>query len=512
MAAFANAVIGVPGEGLNADQRKRLTIGIELAARPDGLIFLDEPTSGLDSDTAMAICALLRRLAESGQTILCTIHQPSALMFQSFDRLLLLGPGGRSLYFGKIAESSQAVIEYFEAHGARQCDPAENPAEWILEVTGQTDQGATTVDWTVTWQKSENRQEAKRTIAKLRNELSTLRLDGPHQYEQHPLRQLYWVTLRLFSHYWRTPSYIYSKTLLCTLTALFISFSFWMSPSSLQGLQNQIFAIFLLLTIFTNLDQQIISQYLGYRTIFETREAPSRTYSWQVFVMSNLIVEIAWQTLMAVIIFACWYYPIGMLRNGGHEDRAERGGLVLATIWSFMLFTSTSSIAIVAGMESGPTAINIAQLLYSLSLIFCGVLVPPQSLPSFWKFMNVITPVTYFSSSLMTASLGNVAIECSPTETLKFPAAKGLTCSEYMQSYMDSQGGYLVDTTSITECIYCPYSDIDAVYKNMGIKYQDRWRDFVVTLAYSIFNIALAMLLYWRFRSHNKAKIRYRTD
>lgn len=92
--------------------------------------------------------------------------------------------------------------------------------------------------------------------------------------------------------------------------------------------------------------------------------------------MSNLIVEIAWQTLMAVIIFACWYYPTGMFRNGGHEDRAERGGLVLSTIWSFMLFTSTSSIAIVAGMESGPTAINIAQLLYSLSLIFCGYVTP----------------------------------------------------------------------------------------------------------------------------------------
>lgn len=75
-------------------------------------------------------------------------------------------------------------------------------------------------------------------------------------------------------------------------------------------------------------------------------------------------------------MFACWYYPIGMFRNGGHEDMAQRGGLALLTICSFMLFTSTSSIAIVAGIESGPTAVNIAQLLYSLSLIFCGYVIP----------------------------------------------------------------------------------------------------------------------------------------
>ena len=179
-------------------------------------------------------------------------------------------------------------------------------------------------------------------------------------------------------------------------------------------------------------------------------------------------------------------------------------------------------------MESGPTAVNIAQLLYSLSLIFCGYVISmvpgsPLTIPKgywslvtvsllFWKFMNMVTLVTYFRSSLMTASLGKVAIRCSPSETLKFPTAGRLTCGEYMQSYINSQGGYLVDAASASECGFCPYSDIDAVYKNMGIRYQDRWRDLGITLAYSTFNVALAMLLYWRFRSHNKTKIKHRTE
>lgn len=100
MEDFAGAVIGVPGEGLNVEQRKRLTIGVELAARPQLLVFFDEPTSGLDSQTSWAISVLIRKLANSGQAVLCTIHQPSAILFDQFDRLLLIAPGGKTVFFG----------------------------------------------------------------------------------------------------------------------------------------------------------------------------------------------------------------------------------------------------------------------------------------------------------------------------------------------------------------------------------------------------------------------------
>jgi ATP-binding cassette subfamily G (WHITE) protein 2 (PDR) len=53
MSDFAEAVVGVPGEGLNVEQRKLLTIGVELAAKPKLLLFLDEPTSGLDSQASI---------------------------------------------------------------------------------------------------------------------------------------------------------------------------------------------------------------------------------------------------------------------------------------------------------------------------------------------------------------------------------------------------------------------------------------------------------------------------
>lgn len=129
MEAFADAVVGRVGEGLSLEQRKRLTIAVELAAKPELLLFLDEPTSGLDSQSSWEICSLLRKLADGGQAILCTIHQPSAVLFEQFHRLLLLAPGGRTVYFGDIGQDSRTLLDYFQGNGARECKPEENPAE-----------------------------------------------------------------------------------------------------------------------------------------------------------------------------------------------------------------------------------------------------------------------------------------------------------------------------------------------------------------------------------------------
>jgi len=91
MEEYADAAVGVPGEGLNVEQCKRLTIGVELAVKPQLLLLFDEPTSGLDSQTSWVICDLMEKLKNSGQAALCTILQPSAMLCQRFNRLLFLG-------------------------------------------------------------------------------------------------------------------------------------------------------------------------------------------------------------------------------------------------------------------------------------------------------------------------------------------------------------------------------------------------------------------------------------
>ena len=126
---IADTVIGEGwGPGLGVEARKRVTIGVELASKPQFLLFLDEPTSGLSSQAALSIVRFLRRLCDSGISVLCTIHQPNALLFESFDRLLLLRAGGEVCYFGDIGSDAAVVRSYFSRNGA-ECPYNANPAE-----------------------------------------------------------------------------------------------------------------------------------------------------------------------------------------------------------------------------------------------------------------------------------------------------------------------------------------------------------------------------------------------
>ncbi|KAL8826987.1 MAG: hypothetical protein Q9191_003460 [Dirinaria sp. TL-2023a] len=376
MEAYADAVVGVPGEGLNVEQRKRLTIGVELAAKPALLLFLDEPTSGYQ--TAWSICALLRKLADNGQAILCTIHQPSAILFQQFDRLLFLAMGGKTLYFGEIGDDSKTLTSYFERNGARPCGKDENPAEWVLEITGAGPGSESTQDWPAVWKDSKEHEAVKAELARMKETLfqqpvSVNDSDALRPFAVHFGSQLWVVLMRVFQQYWRTPSYLYSKVALCLFSAMFIGFSFWKTPNSLQGLQNQLFAVFMLLTIFSNFCQQIMPNFVTQRALYEVRERPSKTYSWQVFILSNIIIEILWNSVMAVLVFVGWYYPIGLRQNAVEADQlAERGALIFLFILTFLIFAGTFTNMVIAGIETAEAAGNITNLLFSLSLIFCG--------------------------------------------------------------------------------------------------------------------------------------------
>jgi len=134
------------------------------------------------------------------------------------------------------------------------------------------------------------------------------------------------------------------------------------------------FAIFMLFTIFGQLVQQIMPHFVTQRSLYEARERPSKKYSWKAFMLSNIIVELPWNALMAVLIFFCWYYPIGLYKNTYATDSLySRGGLMFLLILVFLLFTSTFTNMVIAAIDTAETAGNIAQLLFSLTLIFCGV-------------------------------------------------------------------------------------------------------------------------------------------
>ncbi|KAK9150152.1 hypothetical protein Syun_008461 [Stephania yunnanensis] len=133
-----NALVGLPGSsGLSTEQRKRLTIAVELVANPS-IIFMDEPTSGLDARAAAIVMRTVRNTVDTGRTVVCTIHQPSIDIFEAFDELLLMKLGGQLIYGGKLGLHSQIMIDYFQMiDGIPPIADGYNPAAWVLEVTSK---------------------------------------------------------------------------------------------------------------------------------------------------------------------------------------------------------------------------------------------------------------------------------------------------------------------------------------------------------------------------------------
>lgn len=142
-------------------------------------------------------------------------------------------------------------------------------------------------------------------------------------------------------------------------------------PNSLQGMQNQMFAIFMLLVIFPNIVEQMMPNFVVARALYEVRERPSKAYSWKAFMLASIIVELVWNMAMAAPVYFSWYYPIGLYHNAASAE-TERGGTMFLIILVFLMFTSSFSSMMIAGMEVAESASNAAQVMFSLCLVFNG--------------------------------------------------------------------------------------------------------------------------------------------
>lgn len=121
--------------------------------------------------------------------------------------------------------------------------------------------------------------------------------------------------------------------------------------------------------------------------------------------------------------------------------------------------------------------------------------------------MYRISPLTYFTAALGSGAVGITNVTCASHEILRFKPIESLSCGVYLQPYISARGGYLLQPGSMDECEFCLFTTTDRILRNMGVNYNDRWRDLAITLLYSVVNIGITLLLYWFFRVPKKPKV-----
>lgn len=324
---------------LGVEQRKRVTIGVELAAKPNLLLFLDEPTSGLDSQSAYSIVRFLKKLSAAGQAIVCTIHQPSSVLIQEFDMILALNPGGNTFYFGPVGENGSAVVKYFADRGVH-CPPQKNVAEFILETVakGGKRRDGKRLNWNEEWLNSDENKHVMQEIERIkaeRGQVAAPEANSQREFASPVMLQTTELTKRLFIQYWRDPSYLYGKLFTSVIIGIFNGFTFWQLGYSIIDMQNRMFTSFLIILIPPTIVNAVVPKFYQNRALWEARELPSRIYGWVAFCTANIVAEIPIAIVGAVIYWVLWYWPTGL-----PSDSSTSGYVFLMT----MLFVGSSII------------------------------------------------------------------------------------------------------------------------------------------------------------------------
>ncbi|VAI74646.1 unnamed protein product [Triticum turgidum subsp. durum] len=240
LTGLKNAMVGIAGAtGLSAEQRKRLTIAVELVASPS-IIFMDEPTTGLDARAAAIVMRTVRKTVDTGRTVVCTIHQPSIGIFESFDELLLMKRGGQIIYSGSLGPLSSNMIKYFEAiPGVPRIKEGQNPAAWVLDISSHITEYVTGVDYAEIYRSSSLYRENMLLIEELGQPApNTVDLHFPPGYWQNFRAQCMACLWKQRCAYWKNSEHNVVRFLNTFAVSIMFGIVFWKIGSTIKREQD----------------------------------------------------------------------------------------------------------------------------------------------------------------------------------------------------------------------------------------------------------------------------------
>jgi len=360
-------------KGLSGGQKRRLSLGIAFLKEPL-VIFLDEVTSGLDAASAANIANFLQDLAKAQDVIIaCTIHQPSAKIFQGFNKLLLLS-SGRVAYSGKTYEA----MEHFASLGYA-IPQQENPADFFLDSVNSDFTDLAKVSKVLdAW--------AARPVVRMSG---TFTVNPSEERQGHNICIQTWVMLRrMLLLAWRDPIVYVSRACVFTMACLFFALVY---IESRNRTQDQVFnRVWLILWCIGVPAMMSLAAALGQNLEFVsiTREVKGGMYNISAYLTAQLVIQIP----LLFFLSACAIGPSGYGLGNWNGDAFP----VMWLIHTLVLLSNEFAAQSFAIMFAHPL-MGMFQVVsfWFACFLFAGFLVPEDDTAWPLKAFVYISPTRY---------------------------------------------------------------------------------------------------------------------
>ncbi|KAI3732010.1 hypothetical protein L1987_63206 [Smallanthus sonchifolius] len=427
-----DAIVGIPGvSGLSTQQRKRLTIAVELVANPS-IIFMDEPTTGLDARAAAIVMRTVRNTVDTGRTVVCTIHQPGVYIFEAFDELLLMKTGGQVIYSGPLGLKSEKLVEYLEGiPGVPKIVDQQNPATWMLEVTSVATEKGLGIDFAQLYKSSSHYERNSDLVKELSMPPSGAKqLFFTTQYSQSMWGQFKTCIQKQWHSYWRTPEYNLVRFCFTLVTALLIGTIFWNVGTKRDNSTDltMIFGGMYGAVLFAGINNgnTVVPTVAFERTVFY-RERAAGMYSSLPYAMAQVIVEIPY------VFFQTTYYTLIVYTMVSFEWTAVKYFWFFFIHFLTFLYFTYNGLMAVSLTPNDQLASILTSAFYSLFNLFSGFFVPRPKIPNWWVWCYWICPLAWTFQGLIASQYGDVK------DTITVP---GMSYDPTIKWYVETHFGY----------------------------------------------------------------------
>ncbi|KAK5829845.1 ABC transporter G family member 32 [Gossypium arboreum] len=391
---LSGALVGLPGvDGLSTEQRKRLTIAVELVANPS-IVFMDEPTTGLDARSAAIVMRTVRNIVNTGRTIVCTIHQPSIDIFESFDELLFMKRGGELIYAGPLGPNSSELIKYFEAvEEVPKIRPGYNPAAWMLEVTSTAEENRLGLDFADIYRRSNLFQRNRELVENLSKPSSNSKeLNFPSKYSQSFFEQFLTCLWKQNLSYWRNPQYTAVKffyTVVISLMLGTICWKFGSQRESQQDLFNAMGSMYAAVLFIGITNATAVQPVVSIERFVSYRERAAGMYSGLAFAFAQVAIEFPYVFAQSVIYCSIFY------AMASFEWTALKFIWYIFFMYSTLLYFTFYGMMTTAVTPNHNVAAIIAAPFYMLWNLFSGFMIPHKRIPIWWRWYYWANPIAW---------------------------------------------------------------------------------------------------------------------